>query len=1291
MWALAVTGEKVYADYWTGDTSNPTCHIGAFNPGNGNNLWEIDLSHIEWSSGGGISTMYVSSNNVIAWTESRWDANNSTYYYRLCAYRDLGNDFESLWSMDLGTGGANIAFGPGATFYKAGGQTIFALSEGDIGDPDGAGMGFSDNAAPLMPSNPNPVDAAQDVDLSLSVSWACTDPESNAIKYSVFVGESGYDMVPVASDITSTSYALSDLEADTGYAWKVISTDGQAVTEGPTWVFSTKGLTVGFASDNSSGAESASPVTLAVNLSESSAQTVTVDYSVTGGTATGGGVDYTLASGTLSFSPGDTTENVQITVVDDLLGEADETIVITLSNPTNATLGTNASHSYTIIGAPIVQDTLTISSTSGGLVTNPGEGTHSYDDGTVVSIQATAAANYHFVNWTGTAVDAGKVADPGSASTTVTADADYTLQANFSIDQHNLTTSSTSGGTVATPGEGTYAYDHGAVASVAASSSANYHFVNWTGTAVDAGKVANASAASTTVTMDGSYTIHANFAVDQHTLTISSTSGGSVSSPGEGPFEYDSGTDVSIQATPADDYYFQNWTGTAVTAGKVANPNAAGTTVTVDASYTVQANFDQQDGVAPTIGNLSPRDGSIQAPLDSLMILHITDAGMGVDGETVEITLDGAIIYTGDMSAYNSATGTCRRTGTPADYRYAYQSDLPFYFDQIKAITVNASDVGGVAMDEQSYSFRTEMRSFGENKQVSVGLVNLNNERAATACDSSGNIWAVWHAGAAGSRDIYLGKLTAGADSFGASVRLTTNGSDQVNPALALGPDDKLYVVWQDNRRGNWDVFGSTSTNGTSWSTEQRIADLDDNDNYNQTNPAIVVDSNSPNNNAHVVWQDDRAGNQDIYIARSSSNFVTKDMSPITSDTSNQTGPAIAVNSSNVVYVLWTDDRNTTTGADIYGAFGPSWTNVGVVRKAASQSDPLIAVESAGSVLHILWVDDTSGYGDIYYASSSGLPATPLAGGNIVDDTLGADQLSPTLAVTGTGGGLKVFACWHDERNVSGSTGDVDLYMVQTNSGSGTNLFVGDGGTNSDQTEPAIGVDRNGYPYVVWTDYRGTNAAIYYAASNYVQSPALVSGLIDASSGGTIGAADVQSITDVDDVSIAVPAGGCPYDVTISVTRVENPPEFSLPILNGYDFSPSGLEFTAPVTIIIPFAVTGAPGVPTPYWYDSLTALLSQEGISNVEIIEISSSLHALRFTTTHLTPYYALLGVEPDDPDEPDEPDDTGGGGGGGGGGGCGLSPNHEGSAIEYLLPYIFYFGVLLIVKWKDARHRGN
>ena len=55
-----------------------------------------------------------------------------------------------------------------------------------------------------------------------------------------------------------------------------------------------------------------------------------------------------MAAGTLSFAPSVTSQNISLTITNDSLSEATETIVITLTNPTNSNLGTNVSHTYSI-------------------------------------------------------------------------------------------------------------------------------------------------------------------------------------------------------------------------------------------------------------------------------------------------------------------------------------------------------------------------------------------------------------------------------------------------------------------------------------------------------------------------------------------------------------------------------------------------------------------------------------------------------------------------------------------------------------------------------------------------------------------------------------------------------------------------------------------------------------------------------------------------------------------------------------------------------------------------------
>ncbi len=107
--------------------------------------------------------------------------------------------------------------------------------------------------------------------------------------------------------------------------------------------------TVSFALASSNSPEATTPADLTVNLALASAFTVTVDYAVNAaGTATAGGTDYTLAAGTLTFNPGETSKTISITIAEDALDEADETVIVDLSNPVNATLGATVQHTYTI-------------------------------------------------------------------------------------------------------------------------------------------------------------------------------------------------------------------------------------------------------------------------------------------------------------------------------------------------------------------------------------------------------------------------------------------------------------------------------------------------------------------------------------------------------------------------------------------------------------------------------------------------------------------------------------------------------------------------------------------------------------------------------------------------------------------------------------------------------------------------------------------------------------------------------------------------------------------------------
>jgi chitinase len=74
-----------------------------------------------------------------------------------------------------------------------------------------------------------------------------------------------------------------------------------------------------------------------VTLSAASTATITVAYATANSTETAGS-DYQAQSGTLTFAPGQTSQTVTVLVNGDRFAEPNETFVVNLSNPTNATI-----------------------------------------------------------------------------------------------------------------------------------------------------------------------------------------------------------------------------------------------------------------------------------------------------------------------------------------------------------------------------------------------------------------------------------------------------------------------------------------------------------------------------------------------------------------------------------------------------------------------------------------------------------------------------------------------------------------------------------------------------------------------------------------------------------------------------------------------------------------------------------------------------------------------------------------------------------------------------------------
>jgi len=160
-------------------------------------------------------------------------------------------------------------------------------------------------------------------------------------------------------------------------------------------------------------------------------------------------------------------------------------------------------------------------------------------------------------------------------------------------ESYTLTIDSTAGGVVTVnnstiPGKSIFTYGAGTVVSLNATPDSGYQFVRWTG---DVYTVGNVHASETIITVNGNYSIMADFEVPppvQYSLNIIGPARGSVTTPGEGRFVYEEGTVVDLVAEPASGYEFAKWTGDVDT---IANVNAASTTITMNGNYYICAHF----------------------------------------------------------------------------------------------------------------------------------------------------------------------------------------------------------------------------------------------------------------------------------------------------------------------------------------------------------------------------------------------------------------------------------------------------------------------------------------------------------------------------------------------------------------------------------------------------------------------------------------------------------------------------------------------------------------------------
>ncbi|MCK5024208.1 MAG: PKD domain-containing protein, partial [Thermoplasmata archaeon] len=133
-----------------------------------------------------------------------------------------------------------------------------------------------------------------------------------------------------------------------------------------------------------------------------------------------------------------------------------------------------------------------------------------------------------------------------------------------------------------------------------------------------------------------------------------------------------------------------------------------------------------------------------------------------------------------------------------------------------------------------------------------------------------------------------------------------------------------------------------------------------------------------------IVWSDNRDGQYDIYYKKQRDGTWTDDIR-VTSTDADSTNPKLAIGSSNVagVHLVWQEkDQNETSAhyRSLEDAGSVMITRTKMSGDSNDSYEPSIAIGNSGG-FHMCWVDDRHGSSEVYYANS-GVPiismSTPL-------------------------------------------------------------------------------------------------------------------------------------------------------------------------------------------------------------------------------------------------------------------------------------------------------------------------
>ncbi len=463
-------------------------------------------------------------------------------------------------------------------------------------------------------------------------------------------------------------------------------------------------------------------------------------------------------------------------------------------------------------------------------------------------------------------------------------------------------------------------------------------------------------------------------------LTISSIAGGLVHTPGEGVFQYEPGTIVSLIAQNEPGYQFAEWTGDT---GAIDDINSPDTIIVMNDDYSITASFEPN-------------------PIEVGIYVDLQGANRPPEGWEVPVEIgffpsaSGTLVMGGSpVSTYwfeGVTSGTVTESGTRAYFLCPDPIEPGIYDITVDGITtlLNVKRNTTIAALPHEKSWGT------------AELIETDDIRGAyspqVAVDGIGNAIAVWYQYDGTRYNIWSNRYVTGIGWGAEELIEADDAGDAEFPQVAVDGNGNAVAVWVQFN----DIWSNRYAAGTGWGTPEII----ETESRNAYSPQIAVDGSG---NAIAVWYQDDGSNDSIWSNRYAAGTGWGEAELIeTNDDRDAEFPQVAVDGSGNAVAVWVQ----------YEPQGHIWSNRYVVgtgwgeaelietNDAGSAVNPQVAVDSSGNAIAVWYQSDGTRY-NIWsnrYAAGTGWGEAEL-----IETNDAGDARYPQVAVDGSGNTIAVW------------------------------------------------------------------------------------------------------------------------------------------------------------------------------------------------------------------------------------------------------------------------------------------